>query len=558
MTARPGKVAIFEQFRADGITRMFGNPGTVEQGFLDVVDQLPDLDYVLALQEAVALGIADGYARATAGPALVQLHSGVGLGNGIGMLYQAKRGHSPLVVIAGEAGVQYDAMDAQMAADLVAMARPVTKYATRVLHPGSVLRVLRRAIKVAMTPPRGPVFVALPLDVLDASTTEPAVRTTIPTRSVTPVAAELAAAAAVLGAAARPVILVGDGVSVSGAQAELTRVAELLGAPVWGVDSSELNMDTTHPLWRGNTGHMFGPVSAAAVADADAVLVVGSYLFPEVFPLLDSPFRDGAKIVHIDLDDYEIAKNFPVDVALVADPKPTLATLAGMLADPGRAGRPGQPGDSGQLGDAGQRGGGEAGAHAAELWEPPRPGPDAGLMELFAAELAAAAPPGLTVFDEALTASPALTKYLPPRRPGSWFTTRGGSLGVGIPGAIGIKLARPGDEVIGFTGDGGSMYTIQALWTAARYGIGAKVVVCNNHRYELLNQNIEQYWRQSGIPAHALPGSFDLSWPEIGFADLARGLGVDATRVEKPDQVVPAVRRLLAHPGPFLVDLVTA
>jgi benzoylformate decarboxylase len=541
MTGRPGKVAIFEQFRADGITHMFGNPGTVEQGFLDVVDQLPDLDYVLALQETVAIGIADGYARASAGPALVQLHSGVGLGNGIGMLYQAKRGHSPLVVIAGEAGVQYDAMDAQMAADLVAMARPVTKYATRVLHPGSVLRVLRRAVKVAMTPPRGPVFVALPLDVLDQSTDEPAVRTTIPTRSVTPVAAELAAAAALLGAAARPVILVGDGVSVSGAQAELTRVAELLGAPVWGVDSSELNIDTTHPLYRGLTGHMFGPVSAAAVADADAVLIVGSYVFPEVFPLLSSPFRAGAGVVHIDLDDYEIGKNFPVDVALVADPRPTLAALAQQLAG---ADRPGEVAR-------------HAAEYAADLWEPPKPAADAPLMELFAAELAANAPPDLTVFDEALTASPALTRYLPARRPGSWFSTRGGSLGVGIPGAIGIKLARPDAEVIGFTGDGGSMYTIQALWTAARHGVGAKFVICNNHRYELLNQNIEQYWRDGGIAEHALPSSFDLSWPELGFADLARGLGVDATRVQKPDQVAPAVRRLLAHDGPFLVDLVT-
>ena len=134
MTERPGKVALFEQFRADGITQLFGNPGTVEQGLLDVAEQTPDLDYVLALQESVALGIADGYARATAGPALVQLHTGVGLGNGIGMLYQASRGHSPLVVVAGEAGIAYDALEAQMAADLVAMARPVTKWATRVVH----------------------------------------------------------------------------------------------------------------------------------------------------------------------------------------------------------------------------------------------------------------------------------------------------------------------------------------------------------------------------------------------------------------------------------------
>lgn len=162
MTAvtRTGNEAIIEQFLADGITCMFGNPGTVEQGFLDAVEKFEEMRYVLTLQEGVAVGIADGYARATGGPALVQLHSGVGLGNGIGMMYQAMRGHAPLVVIAGESGVRYDAMDAQMAADLVAMARPVTKYATRVIDPSSVLRVLRRALKIAMTPPRGPVFVS--------------------------------------------------------------------------------------------------------------------------------------------------------------------------------------------------------------------------------------------------------------------------------------------------------------------------------------------------------------------------------------------------------------
>src|SRR5215472_18164636 len=144
MTTRTGRFAIIEQFLADGIEYMFGNPGTVEQGFLDSLESYPDFKYILTMQESIAVGIGDGYARAVRKPTVVQLHAGVGLGNGIGMMYQAMRGHAPLVVLAGEAGIRYDAMDAQMAADLVAMAEPVPKYATRVLHPGSVLRVLRR------------------------------------------------------------------------------------------------------------------------------------------------------------------------------------------------------------------------------------------------------------------------------------------------------------------------------------------------------------------------------------------------------------------------------
>jgi benzoylformate decarboxylase len=533
MDPRPGKVAIFEQFAADGMTHMFGNPGTVEQGLLDVIDERSDFEYVLTLQESVAVGIADGYARATGGPALVQLHTGVGLGNGIGMLYQAKRGHAPLVVIAGTAGVRYDAMDSQMAADLVAMARPVTKYATRVLHPDSVLRVLRRAVKIAMTPPRGPVFVELPMDILDAPNIEPVVPATIPTRSVLPVEAELDAAARLLRAAKRPVILMGDGITVSGAQAELAALAELLGAGVFGVDSSEVNLDTTHPRYLGLTGHMFGEVSAGMIAEADTVLIVGTYVFPEVFPLLDNPFAPGAKIVHVDLDDYEVGKNHPVDVALIADPKPTLAALVERLGGVPAA-RPDRP------------------VVAGAALRPEDP-----MIEHFAAELAARAGSELVIFDEALTASPGILKHLPPRVPGNYFATRGGSLGVGIPGAIGAKFARPDAEVIGFTGDGGSMYTIQALWTAARYGVAAKFVICDNGRYRLLDHNIEQYWREREIHAHAFPSSFDLSYPEIGFVELARSLSVPAIRVEKTVDVEPAVRQLLAHDGPFLVDLDT-
>lgn len=529
MPARPGKAAIFEQFAADGITYMFGNPGTVEQGFLDEAGRT-DLSYVTSLFEGVAVGMADGYARAAQRPGLVQLHSGVGLGNGIGLLYQAKRGGSPLVVLVGEAGVRYDAMDGQMAADLVAMAEPVTKYATRVIDPGSTLRVLRRAIKIAMTPPRGPVVVVLPSDVMDELTSEPAVPTSIPdTRSI-PAPDALDEAAQLLASARNPLILMGDGVAASGAQQELTDVAERLGAPVWGVNCSEVNFDTTHPLYGGQTGHMFGRDSARVVADADAVLIVGTYVFPEVFPSLENPFADGARVIHIDLDAYEIAKNFPVDVGLVADPKLALGGLVQALGPGTRRIPPAPP-------------------------KPVAAVDDEPLMDTFVRTLAERAPHGLAVFDEALTASGALARHLPPREPGRFFQTRGGSLGVGIPGALGIKLARPELPVIAFTGDGGSMYTFQALWTAAREDIDAKFVICNNGRYRLLDLNIEQYWNELGIAPHAAPAAFDLSRPAIGFSQLSAALGVPAQRVEKREQVEDAIRAMWAHEGPYLIDL---
>ncbi|MDK9496751.1 thiamine pyrophosphate-binding protein [Streptomyces katrae] len=541
--ATPGRERLIEQFKADGLNVMFGNPGTVEQGFLDAVDAAADFQYVLALQETVAAGIADGYARATGGAALLQLHSGVGLGNGIGMLYQSLRGHTPLVVVAGDAGVRYDAMDAQMACDLVAMAKPVTKYATRVTDPRSVLRTIRRAVKIALTPPRGPVFVALPMDVLDELNSEPVLPATVPLTDVAPSPASVGRAAELLAGAENPVVLVGDGVALSGAQAELAAVAELLGADVYEVDSSEVNIAASHPLRRGQTGHMFGPHSKELVGRADGVLIVGTYVFPEVFPELENPFRPGAKVVHIDLNAYEIAKNHPVDLGLAADPRHALRALAGVLEQ--------------RLTPA------RRAAAAARLEVRTRERaraalerPDDGTpMAVFLRTLAERTGGDLIVFDEALTTSPLVTRYLPPERPGDYHLTRGGSLGVGFPGAVGAKLAHPDRLVVGFSGDGGSMYTYQALWTAVRHGIAAKFVVCNNRKYRLLDDNIAQYWRERDIAEHAFPGSFDLSRPEIDFAGLARALGAEGTRVEKPDEAASAVTRMLAHPGPYLVDV---
>ena len=169
---KTGRFAIIEQFLADGMDHMFGNPGTVEQGFLDSLREYPEMKYILTLQESVALMVADGYARTTKKPTLVQIHSAPGLGNTIGAMYQALRGHAPLVIIGGDAGLKYMGMEAQMYSDLVEMAKPVTKMSVMVKDKSSLLRTIRRAIKVATTAPMGPVYVCLPADILDEEITE--------------------------------------------------------------------------------------------------------------------------------------------------------------------------------------------------------------------------------------------------------------------------------------------------------------------------------------------------------------------------------------------------
>lgn len=555
MSGITGHRKLLEQLEADGIQYMFGNPGSSEEGLLDEIARFPAIGYILGLQEAAVVCIADGYAQATQRPAVVQLHCSVGLGNAIGSLYHAKRRRSPLVVITGESGAAYDSMDAQMAVDLVAMARPVTKYATRVIDSRSLLRLLRRCLKMAATPPFGPVFLSVPQDILDAPNDEPVMPTVVPSTRVVPEPSAIAAVAAMLRGARNPLILMGDGVAHSQAQAELAQLAEVLGARVYGVMASELNIPWTHPLYCGLLGHMFGHSSRRIVADADVVVICGTYVFPEVFPLLTSPFRVDAKIIHIDLDPYEIAKNHPITMGLISDPKLTLKALADAVTDSATpAQREAAAGRARAIGETNQRTLAEARARDETVRDavPLH-------MSAFAAELARQLPQDAILFDESLTHFPELTRWLPPHATGSFFQTPGGTLGVGLPGAVGAKLAHPGRTVVGLSGDGGSMYTFQALWTAAHYRIGAKFVVCNNHSYRLLKQNLLDYWPSLGLTPDQFPPSFpppfDIGDPDLDFVGLARALGVPGQRVAQPAEIAPAIKTMLEHDGPFLIDL---
>jgi thiamine pyrophosphate-dependent acetolactate synthase large subunit-like protein len=556
MSGITGHRKLLEQLEADGIRYIFGNPGSSEEGLLDEIARFPAIGYVLGLQEAAIVGIADGYAQATQRPAVVQLHCSVGLGNAIGSLYHAKRRRSPLLVIVGESGAAYDSMDAQMAADLVAMARPVTKYATRVIDSRSLLRLLRRCLKMAATPPFGPVFLSVPQDVLDAPNDEPVLPTVVPSTRVVPEPSAIAAVAALLRGAQNPLILMGDGVAHSQAQAELAQLADVLGARVYGVMASELNMPWTHPLYCGLLGHMFGHSSQRIVADADAVVICGTYVFPEVFPLLTNPFRADARIIHIDLDPYEIAKNHPITLGLISDPKLTLKALADAVTDSATpAEREAAASRARAIGEANQRTLTEARAQDEAVRDavPLH-------MSAFAAELARQLPQDAILFDESLTHFLELTRWLPPHATGSFFQTPGGTLGVGLPGAVGVKLAHPERTVVGLSGDGGSMYTFQALWTAAHYRIGAKFVVCNNRSYRLLKINLLDYWPLLGLsPAQfppSFPPPFDIADPDLDFVGLARALGVPGQRVAQPADIAPAIETMLEHDGPYLIDLI--
>ena len=555
-----GHEAIVRQFLANGIDHMFGNPGTVEQGFLDTLSDIPEMKYILTLQESIAVLCADGYARARFKPALVQIHSSPGLGNAIGNLYQAKKGQSPLVVIGGDAGIKYQAMDAQMAADLVAMAEPVTKWSAMVQHPTSLLRMLRRAIKVASTPPYGPVYLCLPEDILDAEITEKIFPAHVPSHKTFPEDFNLNIITDEIKKAKKPIILLGDGVAWNGEIDCMVELAEIIGAKVYSADGGEINFPDNHPLNYGSTGHMFGDQSLSITKNCDLCLVLGCYLLPEVYPTLGEIFENNTKVIHIDTDVNNIAKNHRVDISFVAAPSTVVKKLIPEISKF----------ESDYLSFAKDR---------RSSYEAKSPINNNNIDEIygtkinfnedlyddknyfmksgfFIKKLGNLLPKDRIIFDEALTNSPPIGKYLPGTQPGERMLTRGGSLGTGFPGAIGAKLAYPEKCVVGFSGDGGSMYTIQCLWTASRHNIKAKFIVCQNRSYRLLQANISKFWSERGITDRDFPIAFDLSKPEICFARLAKGFDVQSERVWKPSQVEPAIKKMLAHDGPFLINLV--
>ena len=558
-----GRFALVRQLMASGINCMFGNPGSSEESILDVLryEEFSSFQYYLAFQEGTAVAMADSYARATQRPAVVQLHSYAGLANGLGMMYYARRGYTPIVVFVGEAGLKYDALDGQMAADLVSMARPFVKAdyngpcAWRVVDPGSLLRLLRRALKSAATPPMGPVFLSFPMDILDLENVEPVSASSPVQSDVAPSQAIVDRAARLLAAAEVPIILAGDGVAACGAQAELTKVAELLGATVYGVNYSEVNMPASHPLYGGQTGHMFGADSQPITSSGDAVLICSTTVMPEVFPSLEGVFKKGAHLIHFDLNSYEIAKNFPVTIGALASPKPALGLLAQRLEALVGGEQRARARDRIQSQSRRKAAQYEKELAADVLHRDQVPLRASQFME----ELGKRLPPGSLIFDEALTNSPELCRYLPQDEPGTFFQTRSGMLGTGLPGTVGLKIAHPEKIVVGFSGDGGSISTIQALATAARHSIGAKFVVLNNGSYRILKYNLQRYWQDQGEPIdQPFPKSFDLDGPQLRFDKFAEAQGVNSVRVTNSAQIGPALDSAFQDDKPFLIDLVVS
>lgn len=502
-----------------GMTTVFGNPGSTE---LPLLKDFPDdFRYVLALQEASALSIAEGYARGTGNAAFVNLHTGPGLGNAMGNLVTAWHDRAPLVVTAGQQDRRHIALEPLLTGELVELAKPYVKRSVEPLRAEDVPREIHRAYHTAMQHPQGPVFVSIPMNDWDAEA-EPFRAREISHRSA-PDPEPLERFANILAQAQNPAIVAGPGIARAGAFHDAVTLAEKLNAAVWGAPNSPLNgFPEDHPLF---VGHLV--LAQARLAEMlspyDVVLVLGAQVF-QYYPYVPGlVVREGTSLLQV-TEDPEEAHRAADGTSVVGDVGLAIRQLTRLLPEGDR--QPPPP------------------------WErPPAPDPSTPMSVDFVMHALSEVCPEETAFaDESASSKPAFHRRIRPGHPGGYLTSAAGGLGFCLPAAVGMKLAQPERPVVCVIGDGSAMYSIQALWSAARYGVAVTVVVINNSGYSILKA-----FRDAIGIGDTVPG---LDVGDVDYVKVAEGLGVPAERVEDPEALTGAIKRALSADGPRLLDVV--
>ena len=512
------KQATLDLLRAFGIKKVFGNPGSTELPFLS--DWPDDIDYVLGLQEASVVGMADGYAQATRNAGFVNLHSGAGVGNALGNVYTAHRNQTPLVITAGQQARSILPLQAFLYAERASeFPRPYVKFSIEPARPEDVPAAIARAYYVAMQPPCGPTFVSVPIDDWTHQTRPVEARNV--TREFGPDPAAIGALVKALAASKHPAFVIGPGVDRAQAVDLMVRVAEKTKATVWvSPFSARCSFPERHPQFAGFLHASPGQLSDA-LREHDVVVVIGAPVFTFHVEGHATIF-DGATTLFQITDDPTAAAVTPQGTSIIATIKQALTILEQALPETKRA------------------------APKGRVLPPAPQAADPIPAEYLLHALSVAMPGDAALVEEAPSHRPLMHKFMPMRGQDSFYTMSSGGLGYALPAAVGVALGRPGIRTVCLIGDGSAMYSIQALWTAAQRKLPLTVVVVNNAGYGAM-RSFSQVMQVRKVPGLELPG--------IDFVSIAQGLGCDAVRVSRAAELAPALQRGLTHNGTSLVEV---
>jgi benzoylformate decarboxylase len=544
-----GRQAFIKLLLDEGVTHLFGNPGTTELAIMEAVPQFPELTYVLGLQESIVVGMADGFARASNQLVACNLHCAPGLGHAMGAIYNAKFSGSPLLITAGQYEVGYGLQEPLLYEPLVPIAAPLVKWAFEVTRIEDLPRVIRRAAKIARTPPMGPVFISLPGSVLDEEAEIEFGFPTMVDAGVRPSDRALQDIAQKLLAAKKPVIVAGREIANADLFAEACELAELLGAAVYQ-ESVPYNAryPSSHPTCMGDLTRNQKKVRQT-LEQYDFLLCLGADLLRMSPMSTVEPLPPEMPVMHITEREWELGKNYSTATAVRADVKETLLALLPVL----RSMRTAEQAKQAQvrLADLATRNwsANRAKMHA-ELESSASTTPID--QRYLVRQIVDALPKDVIVVDETLTAAPAISAMLPMDDPQAYYGLASGGLGFGMAGAVGVALAQPTRPVVATIGDGSAMYSIQSLWTAAHLKLNITYVIINNRSYRIIKERLLAMRGTDDFVA------MDMDNPAIDFAGVAKSMGMPSQVVTDPTKLADVLKAAMASGGPNLVEVIVS
>ncbi|HLY90997.1 MAG TPA: thiamine pyrophosphate-binding protein [Acetobacteraceae bacterium] len=547
--ARRGAAVLLEVLESEGVEYIFGNPGTTELPLMDALLRAPALKYILALQEASAVAMADGYAQAARRPAFLNLHTAGGLGHGMGNLLNAAVSRTPLVVTAGQQDSRHTVTDPLLFGDLVRIAEPAVKWAREVTAAEQLPVLVRRAFHDANAAPTGPVFLSFPMDVMEEMSSVDIAKQSVIDRGA--IAGSLATLAKEL-ASVRPgrlAIIAGDEIYWSQAAEETTALAEMLGASVYGSSwPSRIPFPTSHPLWAGNF-----PTKASAIAEVlsnyDAIFALGGKSLITILYSEGSALPAGCELYQLSVDVQDLGRTYVTKLSVVGDIKASLRALLPLLQKETatRGQTYAELNTKAKESRAAQRGA-LVGLSDAQFNEPV-------VTPLVAArEAVRAIGPKVAIVDEAIATSSLVRKFLNSESANQYSFMRGGGLGWGMPAAVGCSLGLGREPVVCLVGDGAALYSPQSLWTAAHEQLPVTFVVMNNREYNVL----KNFMRSQVEYVSAQTNQFiamEINQPPIDYVALAQGLGIPARRIEKAGDIAPAIEAAIGSGRASLIDI---
>lgn len=547
---RRGAAVLLEVLRSEGVEYIFGNPGTTELPLMDALTGTLDIQYIWALQEASAVAMADGYAQAARRPGFLNLHTAGGLGHGMGNLLNAQVSQTPLVVTAGQQDSRHTITDPLLFGDLIQIARPAVKWAQEVAHADQLPILIRRAFHDANAAPAGPVFLSLPMDVMEEmSAVGIAAPSVIDRRTVAGSLDDLARRLAAV-TPGRLLIIAGDEVYSSDAAAEVATLAETLGAEVYGSSwPSRLPFPTAHPLWAGNMPNK-GREIYDKLTGYDAIFALGGKSLITILYSAGPIIPSGCVVYQMSTDVRDLGRTYQTELSVVGDIRASLHAMQPLLE---QATAPQRSAYDALVAKAANRRAqhrASLAALAAADWDAPR------ITPLVAAQEAARAiGPDVSIVDEAIATSVHLRGFLNSGSASQYSFLRGGALGWGMPAAVGCSLGLGRQPVVSLVGDGAALYSPQAIWTAAHENLPVTFVVMNNREYNILKNFMKGQEGYLSTRSNRYI-AMDIDAPAIDYLALAASYGLPARRVTGAADIAPAIEAGIASGSANLVEIV--